>query len=457
MRIGLFALASMIALVAGRAGHTAPTPAPASSTLKIQIKEWRLKNGLRVLYSPHRRIPAVTVQVWYHAGSKDERVGIRGIAHMFEHMMFKGSQRVPPEKHARMISAVGGSTNAFTAEDVTAYHNTLPKQYLGFAMELEAERMRKLHLTLHTIKSEREVVKEEKRVRLENSPIGRALEAIRAMAYTRHPYAWTPAGHMKDLDRISRPDCQTFYDTYYMPNNATVIVVGDVTEAEARRAVDRHFGPLPKGREPPRVTVNEPPQAAMRTRQADWPSQLKVVLGAYHVPSARHPDMAALKVLSAVLSAGRSARLNQALVRKQKLAVAAGGFVLPQEHPGLLMIWGIGLPTHDATKIKQALMAQVDLLVAKGVTDKELAKAKNQLATASLTKVQTISGLAYQLGRSTYLHGDPRAFLTEVSRLDRVTDKDVLRVAKAYLQQTNLSLLTMDRTGKPAKQKGGRP
>jgi zinc protease len=167
--------------------------------------------------------------------------------------------------------------------------------------------------------------------------------------------------------------------------------------------------------------------------------------------------MPALKVLSAVLSAGRSSRMNQALVRKQKIAVAAGGFVQPLEHPGLLMIWGIGLPTHDAAKIKKALLAQIDLLVAKGVTTKELAKAKNQLATASLTKIQTISGLAYQLGRSTYLHGDPRAFLTEVDRLDRVTAKDVLRVARAYLQSSNLSLLTMDRTGKPAKKRGGQP
>jgi zinc protease len=397
----------------------------------------------------------VTVQVWYHAGSKDERPGIRGIAHMFEHRMFKGSKRVPPEKHARMISAVGGSTNAFTAEDVTASHNTLPRQYLDFAMELEAERMRNLHLTQHTIKSEREVVKEEKRVRLENNPIGRALEAIRAMAYKAHPYAWTPAGHMKDLARMGGADYKRFYDTYYKPNNATLIVVGDVDEAKVRALAAKHFEPIPAGSAPPRVTAVEPRQRKHRFRRADWPTQLKVILGAYHVPAARHKDMAALKVLSAILSAGQSSRLNQALVRKGKLAVAAGGFVLPQEHPGLLMIWGIGLPTHDADKIRDALLVEVERISKTGVTAKELAKARNQLATASLVKIQTLSGLAYQLGRSTLLLGDPRAFLSEVQRIDKVTAADVRRVAATYLERTNLSLILMDKTGPAGKGKGG--
>jgi zinc protease len=428
--------------------------APEGEALQIKIVDWTLKNGMRVVYSPHRRVPAVTVQVWYHAGSKNEHVGIRGIAHLFEHMMFKGSRFVPPEEHARLLSRVGGSTNAFTAEDVTAYHDTVPKQYLDFAMKLEAERMRNLRLTLHTIKSEREVVKEEKRMRLENNPIGRALEAIYALAYTRHPYAWTPAGTIEDLNRMTRDDCRAFYDTYYVPNNATLVVVGDVSEAEVRRAAQQHFGSIPARTAPPRVTVREPPQTELRSKLADWPSQLKVVLGAYHVPEARHPDIPALQVMSTILSAGKSSRLTQALVRRGKLAVAAGGFVSQQEHPALLMVYGIGLPSHDATKIKQALLAQLDLLVKSGVTAKELAKAKNQLATSRLVKIDTLTGLAYQIGHSTYLKGDPRAFLTEVAELDKVSADDVQRVAKTYLKRENLSLVLMD---PPAGKAGGAP
>jgi len=447
-------IALFAALLAVPAPSRPAQAAPAGDQLQVKIQDWTLKNGMRVVFAPHRRVPAVTVQVWYHAGSKDERVGIRGIAHMFEHMMFKGSEHVPPEEHARLLSAIGGDTNAFTSEDMTAYHDTVPKQYMGFAMKLEAERMRHLHLTLHTIKSEREVVKEEKRMRLENNPIGRALEAIYALAYTKHPYAWTPAGVIADLDRVTRQDCQRFYDTYYVPNNATLVVVGDTSRAEVQRAAEQHFGPIRRGKDPPRVTVREPPQAKERARKADWPSQLKVVLGAFHVPQARSPDMPALQVLSAILSAGQSSRLNQALVRRGKLAVAAGGFVAQQEQPGLLMIYGIGLPSHDVDQIKEALLKQLELVAAKGVTTQELTKARNQLTTSRLSKISTVTGLASQIGNSTLLRGDPRAFINEVAALDAVTTGDIQRVATTYLKPQNLSLVLVDTSTAKA---GGAP
>jgi zinc protease len=336
---------------------------------------------------------------------------------------------------------------------VTAYFDTLPRQYLDFALLLEAERMRQLHLSPETIKSEREVVKEEKRMRLENNPIGRALEAIQALAYTQHPYAWSPAGDIPQLNRVTLEECQRFYDTYYGPQNATVVVVGDVDEAEVRRSVERRFGGLARGKEPPRVAIVEPPQTATRDRLADWPSQLKVVLGAYHIPAAAHADLPALKVVSALLAAGRSSRLNQALVRKGKLALAAGGFVQAQEQPGLFYVYGVGLPSHDAGKIKEALLAEVDRLATAAVQAKELAKVRNQLATANLTRLETLGGLAYQIGMSTYVYGDPRAFLSEVQRIDKVSAADVQRVARAYLARTNLSLVLID----PKPTKGGQP
>ncbi len=439
----LTALALCAALsLAASAGGAAPTPAPASKP-QIEVKDWQLANGLRVVYAPHRAVPVVTVQVWYHVGSKNERPGIRGMAHLFEHMMFKGSEHVPPEEHARMVSAVGGSDNAFTAQDVTAYHNTMPRRYLDFALRLEAERMRYLHLTRFTIASEREVVKEEKRMRLENSPIGRTLEAIHALAFTRHPYSWTPAGDIPDLNSVTVELCRRFYDTYYVPGNATLIVAGDVSEAEARAAVERAFGSIPRGKTPPPVTAVEPPQTALRQRVADWPSQLGVVLGAYHVPPAAHADLPALKVISALLSAGQSSRLTQALVRKGKLVVGAGGFVQSQEHPGLFFIYAIGLPTHDLTKMRAGLLAEVERLSAAEVSPKELVKVKNQLATAAISRLRTAEGIADEIGRSTYLQGDPRAFLAQAAKLDAVTAADVRRVATSYLQQKNLSLILL--------------
>jgi zinc protease len=444
--------------MAALGGVAVAAPRPTTEALRIDLKEWRLPNGLQVLYSPHRRVPAVTVQVWYRVGSKDEPSAVRGMAHLFEHMMFKGSRRVPPEQHARLIQALGGENNAFTSEDVTAYHNTVPRQYLKFALSLEAERMRSLHLTPKTITSEREVVKEEKRMRLENNPIARALEAIRALAYTIHPYSWTPAGDIPQLNRVTLEKCQSFYNTYYTPQNATLVVVGDVDEAEVRQAVQRSFGAIAPGKPPARSAIVEPPQTGLREQHPSWPSQLKVVLGAYHIPEAKHADIPALKVLSAILSAGRTSRLNQALVRKGKLAVSAGGFVQAQEHPGLLMIYGVGLPTHDATKIRETLISEVERLATTAVAAKELAKVRNQLATSHLAHLETLDGLADRIGTSATIYGNPRAFLGDVARLDRVNAADVKRVAATYLRRTNLTLVILDSAGKrPTAERGGRP
>ena len=221
--------------LAKKPSKAAPATAAALPSPKLDVKNWTLANGLEVLFLAEHKAPIATVQVFYHVGSKDEHIGIRGVAHMFEHMMFKGSQHVPPEEHARMLKEVGGQVNAFTSEDVTAYHDTVPPSYVGFAMKLEAERMRQLKLLQQTVNSERQVVEEEKRLRIDNDPIGKAIEKFRSLAYVKHPYNWTPIGTIEDLRKVTPADCQRFYDTYYQPNNATLIVVGDIDEADVRK------------------------------------------------------------------------------------------------------------------------------------------------------------------------------------------------------------------------------
>ncbi|HEY4393362.1 MAG TPA: pitrilysin family protein, partial [Polyangia bacterium] len=295
------------ASVEGRAAKPAKAaPATAASVAppKLDVKSWTLGNGLEVLFLADHKAPIATVQVFYHVGSKDEHVGIRGVAHMFEHMMFKGSTHVPPEEHARLLKEVGGQVNAFTTEDLTAYHDTVPPSYVGFALELEAERMRNLKLFPATVDSERHVVEEEKRLRVDNDPIGKAIEKFRALAYTKHPYNWTAIGTIEDLEKVTPADCQRFYDTYYQPNNATLIVVGDMDEQAVRKLVDEHFGKIPRGPTPPRANVAEPPQTATRTATMQIEVQIPVVVGGYHIPRAADPDMPALEVLAAVLSAG---------------------------------------------------------------------------------------------------------------------------------------------------------
>ena len=364
----LFA-ASFLSVIrpAGAAGFPVPVPLPgpgaAPATKKVagrpDVHAWELPNGLKVLFLADHKAPVATVQIFYHVGSKDEHVGNRGVAHMFEHMMFKGTEHVPPEAHARLLKEVGGQVNAFTTEDVTAYHQTVSPRTVDFAIRLEAERMRNLRLFPATVDSERKVVEEEKRLRIDNNPIGLAIEKFRALAYTTHPYAWTAAGTIEDLERVRPADCQAFYDLYYRPNNATLIVVGDVDEAEVRRSVQTHFGSLVAGPAPPRVTVTEPAQTAARTSTLTLDVGLPVIVGGYHIPAAADRDIPALEILASILSAGESSRLHRRLVRKEKLAVAAGGLTAVMEHPGLFIVYAAHLPDKDQERIRRVLAEEV--------------------------------------------------------------------------------------------------
>ncbi|HEY2729038.1 MAG TPA: pitrilysin family protein [Polyangia bacterium] len=435
----------------------AKTGAKVQVAPKLDIKSWTLANGLQVLFLADHKAPIATVQVFYHVGSKDEHVGIRGVAHMFEHMMFKGSEHVPPEQHARLLKDVGGQTNAFTTEDLTAYHDTVPPSYVGFAMQLEAERMRQLKLFPETIDSERKVVEEEKRLRIDNNPIGKAIERFRLLAYTKHPYAWTAIGTIEDLEKVRPEDCQKFYDAYYQPNNATLIVVGDVGEAEVRKLVEQHFGPVPRGPAPPRTKVEEPAQTALRKDTLALEVQVPVVVGGYHVPRAADADVPALEVLASALSAGESSRLHQRLVRQDRLAIAAGGLIEPMEDSGLFITYAAYLPASNPGKVQRALLEEVARVRERAISPVELEKAKNQLAAAFIFELQTVDGVATNLGQHQYVHGDWRDFAKGASRYLAVTAADVTRVARKYLVDTNLTLLTLEPTagGASTPAKGG--
>jgi zinc protease len=420
--------------------------AKAAVSPKLDVKSWALGNGLQVLFLADHKAPIVTVQVFYHVGSKDEHVGIRGVAHMFEHMMFKGSERVPPEQHARLLKEVGGQTNAFTTEDLTAYHDTVPPSYVGFAMQLEAERMRHLKLFQETIDSERKVVEEEKRLRVDNNPIGKAIERFRALAYTKHPYAWTAIGTIEDLEKMRPEDAQVFYDTYYQPNNATLIVVGDIDEAEVRKLAEQHFGPVPRGPTPPRPTIVEPPQTEARRDTLVLEVQVPVVVAGYHIPRAADRDVPALEVLAAILSTGESSRLHQRLVRKDHLAIAAGGVAESMEDSGLFLAYAAYMPASDpaqANNVKKAMHEELARVAEQPVSAVELDKAKNELAASFIFGLQTVDGVATELGQSQYVEGDWREFTKGAARTMAVTAADVTRVARKYLVETNLVELTL--------------
>jgi zinc protease len=443
----VLAIAAVLVVASG-GGALAAKPAKSAklgpiAMPKLDVKSWTLANGLRVLFLADHKAPIATVQVFYHVGSKDERVGIRGVAHMFEHMMFKGSRHVPPEQHARLLKEVGGQVNAFTTEDLTAYHDTVPPSYVGFALELEAERMRNLLLTPTTVDSERRVVEEEKRLRVDNDPVGKAIEAFRALAYAKHPYNWTPIGTIEDLESVKPADCQAFYDRYYRPGNATLIVVGDVEEQATRALVDKHFGAIPPGPEPTRAYAIEPPQTALRTSTLRLEVQLPVVVGGYHIPRAADPDVPALEVLATILSSGESSRLHQRLVRKDRLAIAAGGVAQALEDPGLFIVYAAYLPDRDGSKVEAALAEEVARVRDQPVTVSELDKAKNQLAAGFVFGLQTVDGIAQALGNAQYVEGDWRRFVEGASRYLAVTVADVQRVARKYLADASLTRVTL--------------
>jgi zinc protease len=434
----------LVALLAAASTASATTPKPARRDKTApQMQKWELANGLEVFFVADHKAPVVTVQVFYHAGAKDEPPGKRGIAHMFEHMMFKGSTHVRPEEHARFIQLVGGQMNAFTQDDTTGYHDTVPPSALEFTMKLEAERMRNLKLTQKTIDSERQVVEEELRQKVENSPIGTALKAELALAYTVHPYMISAAGEKKDLDTITPADCQKFYDEYYRPNNAALIVIGDTEQATVKALAQKYFGPLDKGPPPRHDAPKEPAQTELRQKTLAMPVQLPVIIGAYHIPAGSDDDIFPLEVLQQILSGGDSSRLHQRLVRKDKTAVAAGGVVFAHEDPGLFLTFALYLPTMDVLKLTAALDEEIAKVASAKVDARELQKAKNQLAARAVYTRERVSGLATNIGVDWVVAHDPARPFTSAAKFDAVTADDVLRVAKKYLVKTNLSMLTL--------------
>lgn len=400
-------------------------------------------NGLRVLVMEDPSTPVATVQIWYHVGSKNEVPGKRGLAHLFEHLMFRGTEKYGPGVFDDRLDAIGGVNNAFTSEDVTAYHESVPAEAIDVALELEADRMRHLKLVQATVDSEREVVKEEKRLRLDNDPLGKTFEVFRSVAYTTHPYSWTPAGMLDDLASVTVPEAQAFYDRWYQPNNAVLVVVGDVKTADVLAKAHRHFDAIPRGAEPSRAIAPEPPQRETRTKTLELDTQLPILIGGYHVPGLASADMAPLEVLGVILSAGESSRLYRSLVKTKKLAVFAQGATESFEDPGLFVVIAGFLPPTKPAQIERALLAEVERVAATGVTARELEKARNQLLAGHVFGLGTVEGKGMSLGSAETLEGDYRKFLDETTKYEHVTVAQVQDVARRYLVKKNLTTITL--------------
>jgi zinc protease len=411
-----------------------------------------LENGLRVILLEDHSTPIVHLQLWYHVGSKDERPGRTGFAHLFEHLMFQGSKNVGPEEHPSLISSVGGKVNAYTNEDTTVFWETVPAQYLPLVLWLEADRMASLRVDERAFQNEREVVKEERRLRVDNQPYGRLSEIIYDHAFTTHPYKHQTIGSLADLEAASIEDVRDFYRTYYVPNNATLVLVGDFESAQALELVKQYLGRVPRSLRPvPRDIPPEPPQTRERrvTVEEAWP--LPVVVIAYHITYDGHPDSYPLHVVSKVLSDGQSSRIYRRLVYEDQIALVAFGQANLIEHPNLFYAVAIVQPGRSPAEAEGALIAEFDRLRAEPISDEELSRAKNQFRRDYILGRQSNEQKAGVLAHADVLHhGDVATADGEFDILMGLTRADVQRVAETYFTPENRTVLTITPTSGPA-------
>ena len=416
---------------------------PVYASDSLSLTQRTLENGLSVYLQPDPSTPIVNVQVWYHVGSKNETPDRRGIAHLFEHMMFKGTKNIGPEEHSQLIHSVGGQDNAYTTEDVTVYYETVPSTRLHLALSLEAERMHLLDLTQATLDSEREVVKEEKRLRIDNNPILKTIERFRQLVFKVHPYAWTPAGYIEDLDLITLDDCKRFYQTYYQPRNATLIITGDIRLNETFLMVEKYFGHIP-GHPLPTVKIpTEPSQRRLREEILRLPAQLPVVVMGYRIPGIRDPAIPNLEIIDRILSGGDSSRLVQRLVKRDRLAVTVGAFVEGMEDPGIYIVYAVSAPGTDMTRVRTAIIEEINQLGLKSVVAREVEAAKNQLTDRHIRSMEPVSGKGQGLGEAIVLHHNLSSFLNVTERYRMVTPGSIARTTRQYLTRNRLSVVTL--------------
>jgi zinc protease len=431
-------------LAAGLVAVASLNPSAAIPPPKLQYQLATLPNGLQVVMLEDHSTPIVHVQLWYHVGSKNEKPGRTGFAHLFEHLMFKGSKNVSPEGHTSMISGRGGQTNAYTTEDETVFWETLPAHDLPLALWLEADRMATLRIDGETFANEREVVKEERRLRVDNQPFGRLNEIIYDQAFSVHPYKHSTIGSMKDLEAASVDDVRDFYRTYYVPSNATLAIVGDFDTPQALAMVTQYFGRIPKPEhEVPRDIPREPPQLKEKrvTLQEAWP--LPGVVVSYHVPADGHADAYPLHITAKVLSDGQSSRIYKKLVYEKQMAVAAFGQANLIEHPNLFYAVAIVQPGHTPEDAADALIAEFDRLKAEAITAHELQRAKNQFSRDYILSRESNQEKAMHLAHAIVIHKDVTTADGEFEIFQNITAADVQRVARTHFTPENRMVLTI--------------
>ncbi len=405
-----------------------------------RLQETRLANGLTILTLEDHTTPVAAFQMWVKAGSKDESF-YTGIAHLFEHMMFKGSKNLGPEEHAQLIGARGGTINAFTTQDVTVYHEDVTAESLPLVIDLEAERLANLDISQPTLDSERQVVLEERRMRVEDNPGGLAFEALAALIFMAHPYHWPVIGWRADVEAVTIAACREFFDTYYAPNNIVLVLVGDFETAETLARIEAAFGDLEPAASIPRNPGKVVDQLGERRALIHFDVRIPLMFAAWHAPASGHPDSDALDLTSQILSAGRSSRLYRTLVYENEQALYAEGGYWALQDAGLFYAVAGVRPGVDVATVEKAFFAEIDRIRDTGVTDEEVAKAKRQIEVAFVDGLSTGHALASRIGDDMVTLGRVRGLSERLEAIRAVTAADVQRVVRTYLTEKERSVV----------------
>ncbi|HEY2389995.1 MAG TPA: pitrilysin family protein [Candidatus Angelobacter sp.] len=424
---------------------------------KVEFTDTTLDNGLRVIIAPDHAAPVIAVSLTYNTGSRNEKQGRTGFAHLFEHMMFEGSANVGKGEHMLLVQNYGGSLNGSTNNDQTNYFEELPKNQLDMALFLESDRMRALNITQANLDNQRNAVQEERRLRVDNQPYGKSSEELDSMAYDNFAYHHSVIGSMDDLNAATLDDVKNFFRIYYAPNNVVLVIAGDLDQKETLEKVKKYFGGIPRQPAPPAVDMKEPDHDKERRKTMnDALARLPQYRAVYNIGPGNTADTYALQILSSILSNGRSSRLYQHLVHDKQLALNAGAFAQARRGPGLFNVIAIPRPGVKIEDVEKALDDEIEAVKKDGVTQQEMDKVHTQLLRQVIQTRSSMLGIANQLGTATIFYNDPNLINTAYGKLIAVTAEQVKQAAQKYLVPAHRSVvITMPGAGNAAHSAAG--
>jgi zinc protease len=413
-----------------------------SATSQIEFIEYELDNGMHVILHEDHATPIVGVSVMYHVGSKNENPNRTGFAHFFEHLLFEGSENIERGTFFKYIENAGGVNNANTSNDRTFYYEVLPSNQLELGLWLESERLLHANIDQAGVDTQNEVVKEEKRLRVDNTPYGSIIGEISKRAYTEHPYQWMPIGSMDHLDASTLEEFIEFYHTYYIPQNAVLSIAGDINVEETKKLIEAYFGSIPRGKkDAPIVTVVEPAMKAEIRDTVYDNIQLPAVIQAYKIPAQGTPDFYALEMLATVMSQGESSRLNKKCVEETESAMFVGNFPFPTEDPGVTLVFGITNAEVAPDVLEAEVNAEFNKLKTELISEVEFEKIRNMVENDFIYNFTSIIGIAENLANYHMYFGDANLINTELEKYMSVTREDIMRVANKYIVKDNRVVL----------------